>query len=114
MAEIIGVCGITCSECPAYLAHKNDDDELRTKTAKEWSAQFDFEFTPEHINCVGCLEAEGPHIGHCSECEIRKCGQDRKVANCALCDEYACEKLVEFLKMVPAAKANLEEIRSNL
>ncbi|NLI98259.1 DUF3795 domain-containing protein [bacterium] len=113
MSKLISICGLNCAECSAYIAYKTDDNALREKTAKEWSKQYGFAFTPEHINCAGCLEAEGPHIGHCSECEIRKCGQERGVANCAHCPDYACEKLAKFLDMVTAAKKNLEEIRAN-
>ncbi len=113
MSKIIAVCGLDCAGCPAYIAYKNDDNQLRIKTAKEWSAQFDFKFSPEQINCVGCLEAQGPHIGHCSECEIRKCAQEKGLLNCAYCSDYVCETLAKFLEMVPAAKANLEEIRAN-
>jgi hypothetical protein len=60
---------------------------------------------------VGCLKVKGVHIGHCSECEIRKCGLPRKVKNCALCSDYACETISKFLANVPPAKANLEEVR---
>lgn len=114
MANIISICGLNCSQCPAYLAYKNDDDELRAKTASQWSKEFDFAFTPEHINCVGCLETEGPHIGHCSECEIRACGMERGLENCAHCREYPCEKLAKFLDMVPSAKETLDKIRASL
>jgi len=51
------------------------------------------------------------HIGHCGVCEIRKCGLDRKVENCALCTDYPCGTLSPFLANVPPAKANLEEVR---
>ena len=40
MEKIIACCGIACSECPAYIAFKNDDDDLRKKTAKQWSEEF--------------------------------------------------------------------------
>ncbi len=114
MTKIIAYCGINCAECPAYLAYANDDDELRAETAKKWSKAYDHPFKPEDVNCAGCLETEGPHIGHCGQCEIRACGQERKVANCAHCSDYACEKLSKFFEMVATAKVNLEEIRANL
>jgi len=107
----LAVCGLDCAACPAFIARKTDDQALRVKTAAEWSKQFNADLKPEDINCVGCLEPEGVHVGHCSECEIRKCGQTRKVANCALCDDYPCETIGQFLANVPPAKANLEELR---
>jgi hypothetical protein len=57
------------------------------------------------------LKVQGAHIGHCGECEIRKCGLPRKVKNCALCSDYPCETIGKFLANVPPAKANLEEVR---
>ena len=109
--KTLGMCGLDCAACPALIAHKTDDRALREKTATEWSQQFQVELKPEDIDCVSCLKAEGPHIGHCSECEIRKCGQDRKVDNCALCADYPCETIAGFLAKVPPAKANLDEVR---
>jgi hypothetical protein len=114
MSKIISICGLNCADCPAYLAYKNDDDELRAETARKWSKEYDHPFKPEDVNCANCLEVKGPHIGHCGECEIRKCGMERGLQNCAHCREYPCEKLTKFLDMVPAAKANLEEIRKTL
>lgn len=114
MGKIIAFCGLDCSVCPAYMAYKTDDDELRTKTAEKWSKEYGADMKPEDIDCAGCLETEGPHIGHCGECEIRKCGQIKGVANCAYCDEYACDKLIKFFEMVPTAKETLEQIRANL
>ena len=40
MNRMIASCGLICTECPAFLAHKNDDEQLRIKTAKQWSKEF--------------------------------------------------------------------------
>ncbi len=109
--KTLAMCGLDCAACPAFIARKTDDQALRVKTAAEWSKQFNVALKPEDINCVGCLKVKGVHIGHCAECEIRKCGLARKVANCALCDDYPCEKIATFIANVPPAKANLEEVR---
>ena len=113
MDEIIGYCGILCSKCPAYIAKQENNEELRKKTAEEWSKQFEHTFGPEDVNCDGCIETDGVHIGYCSMCEIRKCGQEREVTNCAYCDDYGCEKLGKFLSQVPDAKKRLEDIRAS-
>jgi len=114
MGKIVAVCGINCEVCPAYIATASDDDELRRKTAEQWSKQYNADIKPEHINCVGCLSKEGPVINHCNVCEIRRCGMEREVLNCAHCSEYACEKLNKFLEMVPDARKTLDEIRQGL
>lgn len=114
MNGIIALCGLDCTACPAFIARQNNDDELRKKTAEDWSKAFGAEITPEQINCVGCLATEGVQISYCGECEIRKCGLEKKVENCAYCDDYICEKLEKWFKNVPDAKQRLDTIKKNL
>ncbi|MEN6425309.1 MAG: DUF3795 domain-containing protein [Phycisphaerales bacterium] len=109
--KVLGMCGLDCAACGAYIAHKTNDQALRVKTAAEWSKQFNVTMKPEDINCVGCLRTKGPQIGHCAECEIRKCGLAKKVKNCALCKDYPCDKISKFIAQVPPAEANLDEVR---
>ena len=108
----IAICGLDCSVCPAYVVHQTGDAALREKTAEEWKKQYGAEITPEMVDCAGCTVLEGPHIGYCFECEIRKCGLEKNVANCALCALYPCALISPFIEKVPAAKANLEKIRA--
>jgi hypothetical protein len=105
---LIGVCGIVCSECGAYLATKNNDEAMRKKTADEWSKMYGVDIKPEAIDCVGCTTPTGNHFHHCSECEIRACGQKKRVKNCGRCPNYACEMINGFFKMVPTAKTVLD------
>jgi hypothetical protein len=114
MDKKIAYCGLTCSECEAFLATQNDDQELRKKIAAQWTVEYKSEIKPEDINCVGCTSTEGAHIAYCGLCEIRACGLKRNVRNCAFCPEYACEKLAGFFAMAPAAKTALEAIRKAL
>ena len=114
MDRIVAICGLTCQGCPAYLATLNDDDDMRKETAERWGKEFNADLKPEDINCMSCLSKEGPVFQHCNVCEIRKCGMDREVVNCAHCDEYACEKLTKFFGMVPDAKKTLDEIKQGL
>ena len=114
MNEIIGVCGLSCSECPAYQATQKDDDEERKRVAEMWTKEYGADVKPEDINCDGCTVFDGRHFQHCSVCEIWKCGIDRGAENCAHCADYACEKLGKFFEMVPQAKTKLDEIRSSL
>ena len=37
MKQLIACCGLDCENCTARIATVNNDDELREKTAKEWS-----------------------------------------------------------------------------
>lgn len=114
MDKMIAFCGLVCTECPAFLATMNDSDEERKKTAETWSKQFGFDLKPEDINCRGCLEVGEDIFGHCKVCEIRKCGQEKELENCAHCDEYGCDKLANFIAAIPHAKDNLDKIRAGL
>ena len=67
--------GLTCSECPTFIATQKDDDRERKKVAKLWSKEYKSEIKPEDINCDGCLTGEGGQVfSHSKVCEIRKCG----------------------------------------
>lgn len=55
MKQLIACCGLDCENCAARIATVNNDDELREKTAKEWSVLNNTpEITPETIHCMGC------------------------------------------------------------
>ncbi len=112
MNEIIAFCGLVCSDCGAFIATKNNDDEKRAEVAKMWSKQYKSDIKPEDINCEGCRSDGGRVFNYCMVCEIRKCGKEKGVVNCAYCDDYACDKLEGFFKMVPDSKKRLDDIRS--
>lgn len=114
MSKLIAFCGNDCSACPGYIATKNDDNEARAKIAEEWSKQFGGDFKASDVNCDGCTDIAGRHVGYCAMCGVRKCASAKGVENCAYCSDYACETLVNFLKMAPKAKTNLDEIRRSL
>ena len=114
MERIVGVCGLTCTECPAYKATQKDDDEERKRVAEKWSKEFSAEIKPEAINCDGCTVLDGKHFSHCGQCEIRACGLGKEVENCAHCADYACEKLGKFFEMAPGARATLDGIKESL
>ena len=111
METLIGICGIKCGECEAYLATQNDDDAKRAETADKWSKIYNSDIKAGDINCDGCTSEGDRHFSYCNMCEIRACGIERGLKNCAFCDDYACEKLEEFFKMVPENKVTLDAIR---
>ena len=114
MDKIIAYCGLTCSSCPAFLATQENNDDKRKEVAKMWSEMYKSDLKPGDINCYGCL-SEGERIfNHCKVCDIRKCCREKGVADCAHCDDYACEKLGKFFEMAPDSKTSLEEIRKSL
>ncbi len=114
MEEMISYCGLACHECGAFLATKADDDDKRREVAELWSKEYGADIKPEDINCDGCLSEGERVLSHCTVCEIRKCGRDKAITNCAYCDEYACDKLESIFKMAPEAKKRLDDIQNVL
>ena len=108
MKDMIAYCGLDCEACEAYIATKNDDDELRRKVAKHWSELNNVEITPEMINCEGC-RVDGVKTVYCdSLCEIRQCAMKRKYETCGDCTE------LERCGKVAVVISNNEEARKNL
>jgi hypothetical protein len=116
MEKMIAYCGIICSECPAYVATQANDRAALEEVAAQWREQYNSpEITADSILCDGCLAGEDARLaGYCAVCEIRACGAERRVANCAHCNDYACEKLEGFFIHASDAQAVLEGIRSGL
>ena len=94
MDRMIAYCGLDCAKCKAYIATKNDDDDLRRKVAKEWSELNNVEITPEMINCDGC-RMDGRKTPFCeSMCPIRICSSGKGCDTCGDCSDMGdCSKL---------------------
>jgi hypothetical protein len=112
MTTLIAACGLDCARCDSYIATQANDMAALAAVAEKWTREYNAPgLTAENVQCDGCM-IEGRKIGHCSECGIRLCALERDLVNCAVCPDYACEKLQGFLADVPHAKANLEAIRA--
>jgi len=98
MEKLIAYCGLDCGQCPAYVATKNNDENLRKKTAQEWTERYRNDdrnrppVEPKDINCRGCLSS-GPVYLYCNECKIRECALGKGITDCKECEEYRCAKL---------------------
>jgi hypothetical protein len=115
MDKIVAYCGLVCTDCPAYVATQADDRAALEQVAAQWRQEFNApDITAASILCDGCLGVEGRHCSHCFECDIRACGLDHSVANCAHCADYACDKLEGFFGAAPDARATLNEVRRSL
>jgi hypothetical protein len=113
MGKMIAYCGLVCTNCDAFRATQQNDDNLRQQVAEKWTKEYNHPFKAADINCVGCIAAAGPHVGYCGMCEIRKCGQEKGVLNCGLCPDYSCTKTDAFFKMVPDAKKTLDAVKQS-
>jgi hypothetical protein len=115
MDTMIAFCGLTCTDCAAYIATQANDYAALRRVRDQWREEYSASgMTVDDVACDGCLVG-GLKCGHCAECDIRACGQSREVANCAHCTDYAaCDKLERFFGFVPQAKATLDAIRAAL
>ena len=112
--KMIAFCGITCTECPAFLATQKDEDNARIEVAELWSKEYNADVKPKDINCDGCLSENGRLFSHCKVCEIRNCAKSKDIVNCAHCIDYACKKVKSVIDIEPDAKLTLEKIRDEL
>lgn len=120
METIVAYCGLVCSECDAYVATQTNDLETLERLAQHAREELGVEdATAETTMCDGCLTESGRQIAYCATCEIRACGVERGVVNCAHCADYVhdgavCEKLEGFFTQVSDARRVLDEIRASL
>ena len=112
--KMTAYCGLVCTECPTYAATMNDDDKAREKVAMQWSKQYNTQIEPGDINCDGCKSGNSRLFKFCSMCEVRKCGEEKKVETCAHCDDYACTKIKGLFGLEPRMKKALDRIRATL
>ncbi|MCK4450756.1 MAG: DUF3795 domain-containing protein [Anaerolineae bacterium] len=115
MDKMIAYCGLVCTDCEAYIATQANDlaalEQMAVKAREEFNMP---DLTVESAMCDGCLSNSERLCGYCFECQVRACGVERGVVNCAHCDDYACEKLAGFFGFVPDARATLDGIRQGL
>ena len=104
MTQMTAFCGLNCADCPAFQATQDNDDDARARTARLYNREFNFNLTPDDINCDGCKSNTGRLIGYCQGCEIRKCGQDKRIDDCTRCREQPCDRLAAFHAFSPQAK----------
>ncbi len=114
MERMIAYCGLICTDCGAYIATRAKDQAAIERVAAEWRvAHNNPNITADGVPCDGCL-AEGIKCFHCTECDIRACGKQHSVTNCAHCAEFPCERIQQFMGWVPQAAATLQAERRTL
>ncbi|UCD05185.1 MAG: DUF3795 domain-containing protein [candidate division WOR-3 bacterium] len=115
MEEMIAYCGLVCTGCPAFIATQNNSEEERQRVVEKWSSE-QYPLEAKDINCDGCLSSGGRLLKFCHECEVRACGFERGVENCAHCDDFACSKLEKLYSMIDGTEARerLDNIKRNI
>jgi hypothetical protein len=88
--RIVAPCGISCTNCQAYLATQSNDMEKLQEVAERWSRE-DERYEAKDLLCDGCF-SERLHT-FCAECEVRECAIQNGHAICSLCTLYPCDRL---------------------
>jgi len=89
---MISVCGVICSECPAFHA-KVKGPEHQKYTADAWDRIYDLAEKAENISCGGCLGPDD-EIFHTSRmCNARICCRLKGFGTCAECPLTTCKDL---------------------
>ncbi|MFX1419763.1 MAG: DUF3795 domain-containing protein [Promethearchaeota archaeon] len=105
--QIIGACGLICSNCKIYNAPNN------LKIAEELVEHFQGKWEdvrPQDFHCGGCWsdinELWSP------DCWIRKCCvNDKNYRYCCECSEFPCLKLDEWAKKDKGYEEALERLK---
>ena len=112
MKKLIAYCGLDCGECEARTATLANDNAMREKIAKEWSALNGVEITAEMINCEGC-RMDGAKTPYClGICPIRQCAVKKERETCGDCPDFKnCHTVAMIISNNPAAADNLNNKR---
>ena len=118
MSKMIAYCGLVCTDCPAYVAtrafDRGDMDTVQQMVERSRTQFGDPNITAESLMCDGCIGDGKRRISYCAECAVRACALERGMANCAHCEQYACDILTKFFEMAPEARETLDQIRATL
>ena len=107
MNPILSRCGFRCDLCLAYAPNISAHPENRQILSDGWFKYFGFRIDPAKIYCEGCL-SENTTLD--SGCQVRPCVTLRKLENCATCEQFACEKLVDRLITYEGIAQNVQGV----
>lgn len=118
MEKMLAYCGLYCHTCPIYLTSRETDRSKKELMIYDiismCKKRYGIEYRFNEIMCDGCTSENGRLFTACKDCKIRQCAIDRNIKNCAYCNDYACDVLMEVFATDPIAKENLDDIRSKL
>jgi hypothetical protein len=107
--ELRGVCGPSCTLCPAYRATRSGDPEELERVAREWTEAMGKTFAAVDVACDGCRVEGGRKSRYWPDCGIRLCAESRGRQTCGHCPNAPCERIT-----APVAREAIAEIRTEL
>ena len=112
MTKLISACGLDCLTCECYVAHQAGDNEKKEDIAVRWGKNYNADLKASDIACDGCM-SEGAHFNWCNNCPIRACVVTKGFQSCAECSDFPCSTNEFLYKAAPAAKDNIEKLRTS-
>lgn len=105
MKEMITLCGDSCTDCPRYQAHS--EEELRA-AAELWhrAGWRDRVVSNEEIRCIGCSSHKDCTY-HLIECTGR-----HHVKKCNECTLFPCDKISDMLKRTDEYREKCRQVCS--
>jgi hypothetical protein len=107
MVEILSRCGFRSDLCLAYRPNIEKNPANRQVLSDGWFKYFGFRIEPENIICNGCLDDQCITLD--LECPIRPCVIAKGLENCAIFEQYGCDKLKERLVTFEGIQAHFNE-----
>ena len=117
MDLMLAYCGLDCNGCPIHTATLERDElkkrTMRSDIARILKERYNMSLEADDVgDCDGCRSDR--LFVTCAACEIRGCVREKKLASCAFCGQYACERLQGILREDPAARQRLETLKSTV
>lgn len=92
MARMMSVCGVFCSDCPAFLGNEKGVAHQQ-RTAAAWKRIYGLDECAGNIACGGCLGSDDQLFHTSRSCTARLCCRSRGFTSCAECPEEQCPDL---------------------
>ena len=95
MNNIIGVCGFSCSKCPAYKDNikSEQDRKMVDEGWKKYHKTNGWVYVQPY--CDGCFASEDLEPLW-ANCHIRKCTIQNKVKYCGYCADFPCNRVAQL------------------
>ena len=108
----IAVCGLNCARCGIHQAYTTQDTAWQTRIGKDIFGD-EATIDPAAIRCGRCRGDVSIHWS--ADCTLRRCAEAKGHRYCFQCDEFICDKLVDFAKTQTHHQrtvANLQEMKA--
>ncbi len=106
-------CGLDCEACDAFVATKNNDNQLKAQVAQRWSKLYKRPVEASDVHCQGC-KSNGTQGIYCQTiCPIKPCCRKKGIDSCAQCKDFPCKDLKAVFSFCREAEEQLKKQQAN-